>query len=809
MDFTALFHALLLILSIPNKALNSLNSLLNAYPRTIGSPSPPPVITAIAYRNLPAVSTACTFEAHGTTSPTYAAVTGQLDNVMPTSYNLADAAPTTSLYTESHESSELVVYEMPTARHSEYPTIINNAVCFWLLNLIVVYLVGMWANSRCEVLALRHRCSVYEALQRSVREQNDGLVKEKLTALTTIEKEKLAAINLRIKFGETSRLEVLCDNFRAQIRENDLLLSQAGDELTRARSKHAVVETQNGELEKRVMRYEEEATNLRKTAKEKSEALEEAEKDVKELKENLDKSNKTVNKRNDKITKQGEALKKLQQEYDAEKLNHVSQKQALDEALQNEQATKQSLATLQHEFIAVKETFTEQKQQLEDAVEKTTSTQRSLAALQQGHLEDQEKCDELEAKYGTLSEEIQARDGETAQLKQEKATLLLEVTARDTKIDEMEAKRRASLQVLQDARLQKSAEQKQRDQAVVAELAAAKLANATLVESMQAAEIEIGRLQEQARVQFDAYASLQAEYTASSQNSATESMDTAAEFQHAVVYDIDDFARTTVPFSVGCIDDSSASTIACMPFGPSVTVRLPPPGPPKVEADASAMCSSVKSDDDAEVSDQCSDGDTESSSNSGESGYVSGSQQASGSTDTIYHNAPAESEQHETQVDSGGEDSIATLRDPSFAALELRQESVSCSNDTTYDSASAAGEQREVGVYGGGEASIATPRDPSPASVEPSLARTDTIAGSERSDLGNECASSDGFAASHVTDTELDVKKKRNRRSRRGGTGRLHETLEEGTARRAALKKPLRRGGHNQRSRGLKSANMW
>ncbi|KAK6402776.1 hypothetical protein LTR81_022229 [Elasticomyces elasticus] len=612
MDFAALFHALLLILSIPNKALNSLNSLLNAYPRTIGSPPPPPVITAIAYRNLPAVSTACSFEAHGTTSPTYTAVTGQLDNVMPTSYNLTNVAPTTSLYTESHESSWLVVYEMPTAGHFEYPTISNNAVRLWLLILIMVYLV---------VLALRHRCNVYEALQRSVKEQNDGLVKEKLTALATIEKDKLAAINLRIKvqavferddtrqdlpalllshmFGKTSRLEVLCENFRAQIKESDLLLSQAGDELNSARSKHAVAETQNSELEKRVVLYEEEATDLRKSEEKKSDA------------------------------------------------------------------------------------------------------------------------------------------------------------------------------------------------------------------SKQAAEIEIGRLQERARVQFDAYALLQAEYTASSQNCAMESMDTATEFEHAVVYDIDDFAQTTVPFSMGGIDDSSKSTIACTPFGPSVTVRLPPPGPPKVEADASAICSSVKSDDDAEVSDQFSGGDAESSSNSGESGYVSGSQQASGSTDTIYHNAPAESEQHETQVDSGGEDSIATLRDPSFAALELRQESVSYSNDTTYDSASAAGEQREVGVYGGGEASIATPRDPSPASVELSLARTDTTAGSERSDLGNECASSDGFAASQVTDTELDVKKKRNRRGHRGGTGRSHETIEEGNARRAARKKPLRRGGHNQRSRGLKSANMW
>ncbi|KAK3629764.1 hypothetical protein LTR22_021758, partial [Elasticomyces elasticus] len=497
--------------------LNSLNSLLNAYPRTIGSPSPPPVITAIAYRNLPAVSTACTFEAHGTTSPTYAALTGQLDNVMPTSYNLADAAPTTSLYTESHESSELVVYEMPTARHFEYPTITNNAVCFWLLILIVVYLVGMWANSRCEILALRHRCSVYEALQRSVREQNDGLVKEKLTALATIEKDKLAAINLRIK------VQAVCDRVKtrqdcelarlmAQNQESDLLLSQAREDLISAISKHAAAGARNGELEEKIVRYNEEVTNLRKSENKKSDALEEAEKAVKELKENLDKSNKTVNKRNDKITKQGEELK--------------------------------------------------------------AATEFKLQ-LQQEYLEHQDKCDELEGKYVTLSEEAQARDGEIAELQQEKANLLLEVTARDTKINEMEAKRRASLQVLQDARLQKSAEQKQRDQAVVAELMTAKLANATLVENKQAAEIEIGRLEEQARVQFNAYASLQAKYTASLRNSAMESTDTAAESRQVVVYDIDDFARTAVTFSVGSIDDSPTSSNARASVGRSVTVRLP------------------------------------------------------------------------------------------------------------------------------------------------------------------------------------------------------------------------------------------
>ncbi|KAK5718165.1 hypothetical protein LTR17_015813 [Elasticomyces elasticus] len=416
MDFTALFHALLLILSIPNKALNSLNSLLNAYPRTIGPPPPPPVITAIAYRYLTAVSSAYTFETHGTISPTYTAMPRYTAVGTTPSYFLTNAAPATSLYTESHESSELALYEMPTARHFEYPIMTNNAVYFWLLILMVVYLASMWANRRCEVQALRHRCGAYEALQRNVKEKNDGLVKEKLTALATIsrvdmvlnlavgdltavhgeigsmermhreriddlvkdkaaalttisladtalnvalgdlaaaygeigsmermhreriddlvkdkaaalttisladtalnvalgdlaaaygeigtiEKEKLAAINLRIKvqavcdrvktrqdlpalllsnlFGENSRLEVLCEDLRAQIKKSSLFLTQAGDELTSAISKHARAEAQNGELEKQVVRYKEEVTNLRKSEKEKTEALEEAEK---------------------------------------------------------------------------------------------------------------------------------------------------------------------------------------------------------------------------------------------------------------------------------------------------------------------------------------------------------------------------------------------------------------------------------------------------------------------------------------------------------------------------------------------------
>ncbi|KAK4973895.1 hypothetical protein LTR42_005885 [Elasticomyces elasticus] len=495
MDFAALFHALLLILSIPNKALNSLNSLLNAYPRTIGSPSPPPVITAIAYRYPPAVSTVCSFEAHGTTSPTYTAVTGQLDNVIPTSYNLTNAAPTTSLYTESHESSGLVVYEIPTARHFEYPTISNNAVRFWLLILIVVYLI---------VLALRHRCSVYEALQRSVKEQNDGLVKEKLTALTTISRA-------------------------------DKALNMAVDELVAAYGEIGIMQRM----------YHERIESLKK---DKGAAL-----------TTISQADTALN----------IALGDLAAAYgeigtiEKEKLAAITSRIEV-------QAVCDRVRTRQDCELA------ERKQQLEEAVESMLVSQRSLAALQQEHLEDQERCDELEVKYATSSTEVKARDDEITELKQEKADLLLEVGTRDTKISEMEAKRRASLQVLQDARLQKSVEQKQRDQAVVAELMTTKLANATLVENMQAAEIEIGRREEQARVQFDAYASLQAKYTASLRNSATESTDIAAESRQVVVYDIDDFARTAVPFPVGSIDDSPPSSNARAPIGRSVIVRLAP-----------------------------------------------------------------------------------------------------------------------------------------------------------------------------------------------------------------------------------------
>ncbi|KAK5685139.1 hypothetical protein LTS10_003215 [Elasticomyces elasticus] len=891
MDFTALFHALLLILSIPNKALNSLNSLLNAYPRTIGPPPPPPVITAIAYRYLPAVSTAYTFEAHGTTSPTYAAVTGQLDNAMPTSYNLADAVFVSRQRNELRHTRDLVTYEKASAGHIRPLTIEFNAVYLLLI------VIGLFAVLMGPVLlydVLRKRSMVLKEVYRLWQQDHDILTKEKLTALTTIsraDKEHQAVCDgfqrrVHKLLHERSKLDLhatsqehLAARLAADVARRDSTLSGTEKALGVANTALEGAHVRITGLEEQIKQRKQEVSSLKKTEKEKSKALEEAEKSVKELRGKLATNSRTTDLRFNKIKTVEAAqvaaandrdaaitaersLKDLLDRYEKQELEC---RQKVERAENAQQATeiaryatdtaRDAAVTAQKaaeiSFKDLQDKFKEQAQAHRKEIQSTEAAQKDAqrgrdAAVDESRVamaavaaaEEARKAAEAGCQDFQDISTAQADEFDRSRKKYEmRATDFVEMesiaTKQSVKIEELEevierlkydaARRPETTQKCLTKALSLTA---RRTEAQVGELTVtvndlqdacnsfAILLNDTLSKCEPIESRDVKERYDELMHQFQQRRNVSAAHQAPwDVLQGRHTVETATPTPNDLTSDGDGFAQTIATFSV---DDSPTLTVAHSPCGVPVAVRLPPPAPPKVEADAGAMCSGVKSDDDGQVSDQCYDRDGETSSNGGESGYVSGSQWSSGSADTVSHHAPAESEQHETQVDSGGEASIATLRDPSLAALELRQESVLYSADTTYDNASASSEQRGDRVHGDGEVSIATSRDPSPASVEASLARTETTAEPGASDLGDECGSSDGFAASQITDTELDVKnteldvkKKKNRRSRRAGTGRLHETIEEGNARRAGLVKPLRRGGHNQRSRGLKSANMW
>ncbi|KAK5705867.1 hypothetical protein LTR17_021309 [Elasticomyces elasticus] len=838
MDITALFHALLLILSIPNKALNSLNSLLNAYPRTIGPPPPPPVITAIAYRYLTAVSTAYSFETHGTISPTCTAMPRYTAVRTTPSYFLTNAAPATSLYTESHESSELTVYEMPTARHLEYPIMINNAVYFWLLVLMVVCLASVWVNRRCEVYALRRRCSVYEALQRSVKEQNDDLMKEKLSALATISRVdivlNMAVDDLTAAYGQIGTIEnlhreridgLVKDKLTAlaTISRVDMVLDMAVDDLAAAYGQIGTIERAHSERIDGLMKDQGTALTTISLA---DKALNMAVEDIaaayaeigtierahREKVECLDLKCKTAEAAH-------ETTKNARDEAEAGRDAAVIAK---DAAIAAQSAAEISFKDLQDKFEEQAQAHRKEIQSAEAAqkdaqrgrdaaVDESRVAMAAVAAAEEARKAAEAGCKDFQDISKAQADEFE-RSRKNYEMRQtDFVEMESSATKQSVKIEELEevierlkydaARRPETTQKFLTKALSLTA---RRTEAQVGELtvtvndlqdacnAFAILLNDTLSKCEPIESRDVKERYDELMHQFQQRRNVSAAHQAPwDVLHGRHTVETATHASDDLISDGDGFAQTIATFSV---DDSPTSTVAHSPCGVPVAVRLPPPAPPKVEADAGAMCSGVKSDDDGQVSDQCYDRDGETSSDGGESGYVSGSQRSSGSADTVSHHAPAESEQHETQVDSGGEASVATLRDPSLAALELRQESVLYSADTTYDNASASSEQHGDRIHGDGKVSIATSPDPSPASVEASLARTETTVEPGGSDLGDEYGSSDGFAASQIMDAGLDVKKKKTRRGHRGGTDRLHETIEEGIARRAGLEKPIRRG---------------